>query len=89
MPARTVACGYWNGRAGDVGARRPGQILHGAEAAACWRRGPRAQRKPLFWFRFSALFLFRFADRRFSAGLLKEPPRSTRQTDKRSSDLTR
>jgi len=43
-----------------------------------WRRGARAQRKPLLSFRFSGSFLFRFADRVFSALFLKEPPRSTR-----------
>jgi hypothetical protein len=32
----------------------------------------------LFLFLFSGLFLFRFADRRFWAGLSKEPPRSER-----------
>lgn len=44
-----------------------------------WRRGPRTQRKPMFSFSFSGLFLFRFAERRFSALLAKEPPRSTPQ----------
>lgn len=43
----------------------------------------------MFWFLFSGLFLFRFADRRFSALLLKEPPRSTGHEDQRSLDLTR
>jgi len=84
------AGGYWNGRAGVSGREGPGRTLHGAcrsgagterpgrQAAACWRRGARAQRKPVFWFRFSGLFLFRFAERRFWALLLKAPPRSTR-----------
>ncbi len=42
--------------------------------------GTRAQRNPMFLFRFSGLFLFRFAERRFLALLLKAPPRSTRET---------
>ncbi len=43
----------------------------------CWRPEPRTHRKPLFLFRFSGLFLFRFAQRVFLALLKKEPPRST------------
>jgi len=42
------------------------------------RRTERAQRNPMFWFRFSGSFLFRFAERRFLGSLSKEPPRSTR-----------
>jgi hypothetical protein len=34
----------------------------------------------MFSLRFSGLFLLRFADRVFSALLLKEPPRSTRES---------
>jgi hypothetical protein len=38
-----------------------------------------AKRKPLLLFRFVGLFLFRFAERRFSGLLFQEPPRRTRK----------
>ena len=37
-----------------------------------------ARRKPMLLFLLSALFLFRFDDRRFSGLLFQEPPRITR-----------
>jgi hypothetical protein len=49
----------------------------GSFPAPCWRAA-RAQRKPWLSFRFSGLFLFRFAERRFLGSFLKEPPRTTR-----------
>jgi hypothetical protein len=69
---------YWNERARDWGYIQPPADSARRSKTACWRRGARTQRKPLFLFLLSGLFLFRFADRRFSAELLKEPPRSER-----------
>jgi hypothetical protein len=37
----------------------------------------------MFLFRFSGLFLFRFAERRFPAVLMKEPPRKKVRSSKR------
>ena len=82
VPARTFGADAPT-RTGGPGISGPGrshgpdQILHGAHLAACWRRGPRTQRKPMFWFLFSGWFLFRFAQRRFLGSFQKAPPRSS------------
>ena len=89
-PVRMFACGLLKRTGTGCRAQSPGQVLHGTLLllVACWRRGPRAQRNPLFLFLFSGLFLFRFAERRFSAGLLKAPPRSIATKSVHSKNLT-
>ena len=46
-------------------------------ATACWG-GTRTHRNPLLSFLSSGWSLSRFAERRFSGGLLNDPPRTTR-----------
>ena len=88
VPVRTFAGRLPEQTGGGCRGSVPGQALHDAWPAACWRPGPRAQRNPMFLFRFSGSFLFRFAERRFLGSLLYAPPRSTRVQESGSMGLT-